>query len=100
MLETENYLKVAENSINILRNVSGLPQKKEKTIEGVIRNLTSIKKDTSVGRCDDIIMDSVNDLVELTFVIGYEPRMKVQKALQPMWDIHHEYLREYMGSGF
>lgn len=100
MLNTESYVNASEKAYSLLNSLHSLPQKRVKGIKSVLKILASINGNTSIGICDDRIMDCINSLVEMTFVISYEPRMKVQKALQYLWEVHYEYLRVYKNSGY
>ena len=62
--------------------------------KNVIQALSGVTPEMNLSKAEDITMDSINSLVELTFLIPYESRMKIQMGLESLWEVHFKYLKE------
>lgn len=93
-MKTEDYLKAIKISFTYFDKASVTSKKNSQKFINIMNRLRSIDKDFSISKAEDIVMDSINELVEMTFQIPYEPRLKIQMGLQSLWEIHFRYLKE------
>lgn len=93
-MKIEDYLKAIKISFQYFSKVDIPNHKNAQRFNTVISKLSSIKETSQLSKAEDVVMDSINTLVEMTFQIPYEPRLKVQMGLQSLWEIHFRYLKE------
>lgn len=84
-MKAETYVKYISYALKYLKGCEIKNPKYSLRFKKVIQALSGVTPETKLSKAEDITMDSINSLVELTFLIPYESRMKIQMGLESLW---------------